>query len=86
MRSRMELSGAPVSMFRISYAMCQEFVEAAEDIVAQHHRDFQVGRQAADFRGAGDGVDAAGIGDHLDIALFAARRAMRAIRGGKSRA
>ena len=47
----------------------EELVDAAVDVIAQHHRDLQPRRQPHHFARACQRVDAAGIGDHRDAAL-----------------
>ena len=67
-------------------ALGEEFVDAGEDVVAEHHRDLEPGRDAQHLARAGHRIHAAGIGDHFDVPRLAACAAMRPISGGKSRA
>ena len=62
----MRLAGVHVAHL---VAFGQEVVEAREDVVAEHDRDFEPGRQSTHFARAGDRVDAAGVGDDFDLAF-----------------
>ena len=65
------LAGIHVAQF---VALGQELVDAPEDVVAHHHRDFEPRREPHHFARAGHRIHPAGVGDHRDAALADLRR------------
>ncbi len=50
-------------------ALLQKVVETIEDVVPEHHRDLEAGRQAHHLSRARHRIHAACVGDHFDAAL-----------------